>query len=487
MSPLLASLICACGIGVLFYLNREDSIRTSKALWLPVIYFWIIGSRPFSAWLGLAPADGTNVQLEGSPIDALFFGLLLVAAVIVLILRGKRTRNFLTSNWPILIYFFYCLLSVAWAYHPDVAFKRWIKALDDIAMVLVIVTDEEPVAAFRRLISRVGFILLPVSVLFIRYFNDLGHAYDPGGGQSNTGVTTNKNALGVIVLVISMVTLWNVRWLITHKGETNRARRLIAQGALLAFGLALFGMANCATCIACFILGGGLILATNLSSIKIRPARVHILCLAIIFAGGIILLFGGQGDAVHALGRESNLSGRTEIWAAVIPAVSNPIIGDGYESFWIGPNVQKVSRRLVGWWHPEDLNEAHDGYIEVYLSLGWIGVVLIGLVLTSGYRRAVAAFRINPQLGGLMLAYIIVAAVYSITESGFRSPHPMWVFLLFAIVSASGVSAGLFVDEKPNVPASSVGINGRSDIVYGIGAERKIVHTARWFRQERRE
>ena len=36
-------------------------------------------------------------------------------------------------------------------------------------MVLIIVTDDEPRAALQRLYSRVGFILLPFSIVLIRY------------------------------------------------------------------------------------------------------------------------------------------------------------------------------------------------------------------------------------------------------------------------------------------------------------------------------
>src|SRR5258705_10185933 len=100
MNPTLASLICACGIGGLFYLDRDSSVHTSKALWLPVAWIWIVGSRSVSEWLGLAPASG-NVQLEGSPVDAAVLGVLLAAAIVVLIRRGSSTRAFLSANWPI--------------------------------------------------------------------------------------------------------------------------------------------------------------------------------------------------------------------------------------------------------------------------------------------------------------------------------------------------------------------------------------------------
>ncbi len=180
MNPSLASIICACGIAGLVYLNRDNSVRTSKALWLPVAWISIMGSRPVSEWLGINPS-GANVQLDGSPVDAAIFGALLAAAIVVLISRGRRTRAFVAANWPILVYFFYCLISVAWSYHPDVSFKRWIKAIGDPAMILIIATDGQPVAAFRRLISRVGFLLLPTSVLLIKYYDALGRGYTPDG------------------------------------------------------------------------------------------------------------------------------------------------------------------------------------------------------------------------------------------------------------------------------------------------------------------
>src|SRR5208337_1916132 len=182
----------------------------SKALWLPVIYLWIVGSRAVSLWLRITPAAGTNVQLDGSPLDAAVLGVLLIAAIAVLVRRGQRALSFITVNWPILIYFLYCLISVVWSYHPDVAFKRWIKSIADLAMCLVIVTDPQPAAALRRLISRVGFLLLPVSVLLIKYYGDLGRGYSPEGLPMNTGVTTFKNELGLLVFVVSVYTFWHV-------------------------------------------------------------------------------------------------------------------------------------------------------------------------------------------------------------------------------------------------------------------------------------
>lgn len=470
MNPSIASLICACGIAGLFFLNRDSSVHTSKAVWLPIAWLWILGSRPVSTWLGVSPTDGANAQLDGSPVDALVFGVLLSAAIIVLVRRGSRARMLLTINGPILMYFFYCLLSITWAPFPDVAFKRWIKAIGDLAMVLILVTEVNPAAALGRLFSRVGFLLFPTSVLFIKYYEYLGRGYTPDGAPMNTGVTTNKNSLGVILLVILLGTVWRILTLLQDKSLPNRSRHLIAQFTLLGFGIALLQMADSATSSACFVLGTVLIVATKLPAIKSRPGRVHALVAMIVIAAALALLFGGQAGVTHALGRQSNMSGRTDIWAAVTSAVSKPIIGDGFESFWISPDVSKVWQSLSGWWDPKGLNEAHNGYIEVYLNLGWIGVCLIACILISGYRRATSAFRRNPDMGSLMLAYVTASAVYSVTEAGFRMLDPIWIFLLLAVVASSGIaSMGHDVAREPMPEVTPVGISAQR-----LGVSRRL-------------
>lgn len=448
MNTSLASLLCYCGIAGLFYLDREKTNFTSKALWIPSIWIALVGSRSISTWFNLGPS-GPNAQLEGSPIDALVYGLLSAAAIAILIRRSSRTRAILVTNWPIVIYFVYCLVSVTWSYHPDVSLKRWIKAVGDLAMVLVIVTERQPIASLRRLISRVGFVLLPTSLLLIKYYGDLGRGYTPDGLTMNTGVSTDKNMFGVMLLVVSLGTVWHLMNLLRAKRQPERRRHLLAQSTLLVFAIVLLKMANSQTSIACFVLGSGIILATNLRTFKRQPARVHALCLAIVIIGVSTLLLGGGKDVVHAMGRQSSLSGRTEIWAALIPAAANPIVGAGFESFWISPNVIKFQRALVGWYHPESLNEAHNGYLEVYLNLGWMGVGIIALILITGYKRAVAVYKLNPSVGSLLLAYIMAAAVYSITEAGFRMLDCIWIFLLIAVVSASGIAAGVIARNTP--------------------------------------
>jgi len=469
MNPSLATLVYIVGIGGLFFLNRDSSVRTSKALWLPVVYLWILGSRPVSVWLGQGPASAGDVQLDGSPIDAVFFGILLIAALCVLVHRERRVRVFLGANGPILIYFFFCLLSIFWSDFPFVAFKRWFKALGDLAMILIVVTDQQPAAAISRLFSRIGFILVPLSVLSIKYFPAFGRGYNGWtGGQYNNGLTLNKNILGVITFVLLLGAVWRVLALLrSDKMPPHRGRCLLAQGVLLTFGIWLLIIANSVTSSVCFMIGAGLMVATSLRFTRRHTAVVHVLVLSLGVSAGLVMLLGGGAIAAQALGRNPTLTGRTDIWAAVIPMAPNPLVGAGFESFWLSPLVhEKLWDAIPGL----PLNEAHDGYIEVYLELGWVGLSLIGLIFVTGYRRSVMAFRRAPELGGLMLAYVLAAMVYSITEAGFRMMHPMWIFFLLAVIEASSIAAG--ADVRVSRPLDTPAKEGRELAARGALAVR---------------
>ena len=444
MPASLAIFFCCAGVAFLFYLDRNSSVRTSRTLWLPILWIGLAGSRGVSGWFNSTPST-LEGSLEGDPVNAAAFGLLLAAGVLVLLFRKHRVTAYAALLVPILAYSVYCLISVTWSPIPGPALKRWTKDLGDIVMVLIVATDPQPVYALRRLYCRIGYFILPFSIVLIRYTNT-GRAWNNDGTLSNIGVATDKNMLGLIVFLLSLGMVWNVRTLLAKK-SANWGRHLLAEGILLMCGLSLLGMAHSSTAIACFLLGSALILVTGLRAIANRPSRAHWLCVTILLVGGLTLLIGGEGDVASMLGRQSSLSGRTDIWAALIPTVSNPLMGAGFDSYWDSDNVLQFQRTLISqhWYPPlaKSLNEAHNGYLEVYLNLGCFGVLLISLILMTGYWRAYKTFWRNPELGGLLLAHIMTGAMYSITEAGFRTLSPMWVFILLTFVIASGANAGL--------------------------------------------
>src|SRR5713226_7177525 len=105
MPPQIATVLFAVGIAGLFWLDRDDSVRTSKALWLPVIWLSISGSRSVAAWLGMGvPAEIPGQLPASSSLDQLVAAALMLLGAIVLIRRGGDVTRLLQANWPIVLY-----------------------------------------------------------------------------------------------------------------------------------------------------------------------------------------------------------------------------------------------------------------------------------------------------------------------------------------------------------------------------------------------
>ena len=83
------------------------------------------------------------------------------------------------------------------------------------------------------------------------------------------------------------------------------------------------------------------------------------------------------------------LSGRAFIWPEVLSFASQrPFFGYGYESFWTPERIETISTAL-GW----GLREAHNAYLEMLLSLGVVGLVLMLSVVATGVLAAVRGYR----------------------------------------------------------------------------------------------
>jgi O-antigen ligase len=118
--------------------------------------------------------------------------------------------------------------------------------------------------------------------------------------------------------------------------------------------------------------------------------------------------------------------------------VSEPLVGAGFESFWMGERVEHLWS--VFWWRP---NEAHNGYLEILLNLGWIGVLLFGIVMVTAYGRIMNDVVRSSRIGPLRLSYFVAAAICGLTEAAFRVMNPLWfVFMLVSMLSAGGSAVG---------------------------------------------
>jgi exopolysaccharide production protein ExoQ len=432
MSPHLATVVYSLGILGLFLLNRDKKDRTSAALWIPVLWLLLAGSRNVGEWMQLGqPVGDDSAYLEGNPVDRNVLSVLLALGLIALFQRRQRVGRLMRGNAPILLFFAYCGVSFVWSDHPDVSFKRWIRAVGDLVMVLIVLTDRDWMSALKRLLARVGYLLLPLSILFILYYPYIGRAYGRWDGKMVwTGVATGKNTLGMVCMVFGLAALWRV---LDAYGEEKKARKygpLIANAVIIAMGIFLLWKANSVTSIACFALGGAVMILIRRRAVVRRPLLVHAL-VAVVVAGAFCVLFLGIGSGLlQNVGRDATLTGRTDIWQLAISLSGNPLVGTGYESFWLGSRLEAV-RRI----YPNHVNQVHNGYLEIFLNLGWIGVILLAVVIVTGYRRIVDAVHRQYAAADLMLAFFVVGIVYNFTEGGFKMMYPVWIFFLLATMA----------------------------------------------------
>lgn len=422
-------LLFATLLAGLWAIHRDTASRpgVSGATWIATVWLAILASRPFSLWFDL----GGAATLEGSPLDRAVFFALMTAAVIALARRSVPWGAVARHNWPLLLFYGYLLLSVLWAHAPLVSLRRWGKEAGNILIVLLILSERDPVQALRAVGFRCACLLLPLSLVLIRHFPDLGRRYSQhSGGLEVTGVTTQKNALGATVLVCATVLLFD--WLERRRARADGAgpARSALPPALLALGLWLLTLCQSRTSLLALAAAAALLLSPHLPIVRRQVHR-----LVPLLAGGAALLAGFEAlfewtrPVVNDLGRDLTFTGRTEVWRELLALRTDPLLGTGFMSLWDDPGYRT---RLPEW----VAFSAHNGYLEVYLAGGAVGVALLGLLLAStGLRLHRALARPTPWA---VAAVAIFAAtlVANFAESHFACMTPVGLLYLAAHVGS---------------------------------------------------
>lgn len=434
----IATPLCYILVAGLFWLdrNRDRDARVSKVIWLPFIYVLICGSRPVSVWLGIGPSSGGggSIYVEGSPVDRAIYIVMLAAALAVLVRRRYRVGPLLRNNAAILLFFAFAGVSFLWSDFHLVTLKHWTKSVCDLSMALIVVTELDPIAAIRRLMAWSGFILIPFSLLLCKYYPELGRRLSKGWALLYCGVTQDKNELGAICVVFGLASLWCFMEACRERKRRGWRGRMLAHATVIGICGWLLGMCDSMTSVSSLVMIG-IVLAVVGASARGRKLKVLHLAVAAIVGFSLFTMFGPGGALLQDVGRNATLTGRTDVWHDVLQIPNNALIGTGYESFWLGQRLTEI-RAAAGF----DVNEAHNGYLEMYLNLGWAGVALLALMIAAGYRKIVTAYRRNPVSSSLCLALFLASLFHSLTEAGFRIQTPTWICFLLAIVAATQIN-----------------------------------------------
>jgi exopolysaccharide production protein ExoQ len=438
----------------LFWRERRPKVKSSGALWIPIIWLLLSGSRSLGEWFGITPSLSTS---EPSPLDAASLFALILAGGYVLKQRHVTIAKFFRSNRWLTVFLLYCLLAVLWSDFSFIAFKRWIKVLGNVIMVLIVLTDLDPQEAIRRVLKRTAYVFVPLSLVLIIFIPDYGKAtLDPlSGSLMNVGVTNDKNALGHVCMVLGVFFFWNTLLALRRDNPRPKRGELFWSFLFLCLTLWLLEMAGSATSLASTLVGMIALFLLGLRFVDKRFIGTYLVIgiLALVVGEKV---FGIYHAVLDVLGRDPSFTGRTKFWPILLSLQPNPILGAGFESFFMGT-------RLEAFWaqFPEQLTEAHNGYLELYLNLGFVGLALFAGLIFGTFRKIRLELLRRFELGRFRLAFLIAILVYNYTEAAFREAHTVYImFFLIAIDYPAAVKR-----LRPRRTAKSVRREGEETVV----------------------
>lgn len=442
-------LILIIGYIFVFYVIIRDykrSERVSKALWWPLIWYMVVSSRPIGVWFGIwglpMGASGGGVT-GGSPIDRNFYLALSFIGIVVLINRKFNWGKLFTKNSWLTMLLLFMILSISWSEFSFVSFKRFVKIVGAIIMALVVLTEQNPMIAITTIIRRCAYLHLPMSIIVIRYFRNIGITFDwTGSAQSWQGITSSKNVLGQVAMVAAFYFLWEIvrNWK-KSKWKSLKSINLVyfLMGAYLLKGsdnsLSLTSVS--VFCLATFIFFRLKSLGYNIQRIRrfmnfMMAGTLSFLSLITVHS---IVGFSEEslfGKFITTFGRDITLTDRTIIWNDIYNVVRNPLLGVGFGGFWIGEIMNIPFSAGMTW----TLGQAHSGYVDTYLQIGLVGVfLLIGLIIKTP-NTLLKSYLSNVEFSWLRVALFITIVYINITETTFlRGDHHLWFLLMIITIN----------------------------------------------------
>lgn len=441
MSPLLALLLTFLFIGFLILRDHQREPGVPAWLWLPLVWVLIVGSRPVAFWLDISLAAQDNLDIEsGNPIYRVIYLGLIAGGVFAVMWRRQvaRIMSILKNNVWVVLFFAYGALSISWSDYSFVALKRWIKEIGNLLMVLIIMTAPGHPEPLKWVLRRCAYVLVPLSVVMIKYFPEYSKYYDPWTGYAYfIGVTTSKNMLGILCLILGLFFTWEIitKW---------RTKKDLADFVLLGMIFWLLHRSESMTSMLVLVAGIGLLILFHVLGERALKVEGYVILMPVFFVAlDAVTEFEISGTLIEMLGRDRTLTGRTEIWDAVIRLVPNPLIGCGYESFWLGDRLMKLWATF--WYHP---NQSHNGYLEIYLNLGWIGLFLLAGVVVTAYLHSRQAMAVQFEYGSFRIVFWLMALMLNLTEAVFKGGTVIWI--LFLVVAMDRVGMDWQRQEEPD-------------------------------------
>jgi exopolysaccharide production protein ExoQ len=376
----------------------------------------------FSFSTGLDNRDFTG-EVENGNIKFQAATLLIYSiGLIYLLAERARLPRLIGGNWALLALTGYALFSCLWSYYPDATFRRGFALLLTTTFAFYLVLRFTP-RDLLRLIAWALFLGAALSLVLVSLYPASMIHHDALAG-SWRGSFGHKNrlgrmmALGVVVFVLLLM---------ERGGKINWFN-------WAGLGLCCFMLAMSQSRTAWITTATLLLMIPALRFLRsarlpmsLRVGSLLIAGFSAVMAGTHFLLIG-----LEALGRDLTFSGRTTIWThAVHAGMEHPMLGAGFRSFWTPEGASYVYARL---WAV--IGNGHNGYLDVWLELGFIGLGLFVVMFVTAVSRSYSRLIRSTDIVGLFYALVMIyAVIYSLTEKFLLEQSELtWMLIMVSLI-----------------------------------------------------
>jgi exopolysaccharide production protein ExoQ len=381
--------------------------------------------------LVLAPGDAPT---EGNAVWKLILSVSYLSVAVILVPYYRETLFVVRRNWFLMALVLLALLSCFWAAMPALVLQRSIAVLGTtllgIALAVRLSLGDQ-----LRLMSWLFRIIAVLSLACILLLPSYGISDIVEGHGEWRGIFSHKNGLGC-VMALSVL----VEWQLPADTRFSRVVKRIAillSATLLVFSGSLTSM---------FALVGSLLFIEiyKLATRRFRiPLYAIVLAALLVIASGVTVLLMDTKGITGALGRSSDLTGRTEIWSLVMSYIpERPVLGYGYSGFWNGASPESAAiDRVMG----VMIMYSHNGYLETLLTLGGVGFLLTLGFLGTGIKRAFYCSERNRSSMDLWpLAFLFFFLLHNLAEVTILWQDLEWAICVATVV---GTDPALFAPE----------------------------------------
>lgn len=388
---------------------------------------------------------------EGSAPDRAFLLILGALGLFILSSRHFAWRQTLKKNYFIVLIVFYMLISTVWSTMPAISLRRWGREMIALIIAFLLLSERSPLRALISVIFRVIYLALPYSLLLIKYYGEYGWQYDRFSGELMwVGIAGQKNGLALICSFSAIFLIWSL-WRDLSQWNLLSSKTPIFINLLMLI-LSIYLMMGpktsfrySSTSFLCLLIGIISIILLKTSINKRIKNKIIILAIIIILLGTLMPFLGKFPikGIPEILGRDSTLTGRTQIWRALVPYAQKKLIfGHGFGGFWTTSLVEQISI------------SSHNGYLDTILHLGLIGLIGFSIFLVSFILKCYKLMGSAWDITILFISIIFMFLIHNISETslGHLSSFPSSLIILsFFVINDAESNITNNSEEKPSV------------------------------------